>query len=279
MADSTSSLTLSFLRTHPDAAAKTLEQLPFVEVSQFLSQTPVEYAALALEQMLPRAASKVVDLLDIEHATAILSRIDMRKTTYILRLSSVPIRDRILGKLSSNQRKFIKSLLRYDQEFVGAWMNPNPMTAPIDATVQEAINALQQVSNTSTQDKIFAVDRDGSLHGSVTTALLLTLDQKQPIASIAEKDSSWIAARTPIQSAIESVFWKDSDLLPVLDGKQRFIGSLRHADLRKALSLEIISEDESIKSQLAPTLFEDYLHTLWSLATSLIGEYAAKPKS
>ncbi|MGK0236781.1 MAG: Mg/Co/Ni transporter MgtE [Candidatus Pelagisphaera sp.] len=278
MSESHISLSLAFLRSRPDAAAKTLEQFSPIDVSTFLSQIPAEYASLAIERMLPIYAARIAERLGSALATPILSRLHAQKIAVILRITDTNFKEEILNGLPKDQNKSCKSLLRYDEGLIGAWMNPQSATICSDSTVKESLNAIRNVSDLPAHGTIFVVDREGHLKGSLATISLLNAQPSLPIISLMNDVPGAIAARTLLQHASEATLWQNSDLLPVLNAKKRFVGTLSHTDLRKAQTH--LSRPDHIETgyQLAPTLIEEYLHTLWALATSLIGEYFPKSR-
>lgn len=278
MIDPPISLTLAFLRTRPDAAAKVLEQSNPTDVSTFLGQIPAESAAPVVARMLPSYAVRIVETLNSEYAASVLLYMETGKMADLIRRSQIGTRNQILEKLPSKAKKQCKALLAYDESQVGAWMNPNPVSASNDTKVGEAIAGLANQTNSTSFETIFVVDRDGLLTGKIPTGSLIAANPDQAISSLIERDTTELPARGNLLSIENSPAWNGRDILPVVDLKKRLIGTLRHSDLRKAMSQQENEKPESTTQHLAPTVFEDYIHTLWTLFTSAIGEYTRRSK-
>lgn len=269
-------LSLAFLRSRPQAAARTLEALPLEQVSPFLNELPAEYASLALGKMLPRIASKHLATFGAEKAAVILSPLEATRIAAILRPVENSIQEGVLKALPSDRRRACKAVLRYDEDSVGAWTVSECATLASDLTAQCARDTLGSAANVSCQDRFFAIDRENRLIGEIQAVELLAAPPSRTIEALASKGIPWLTARTSLQAASESKLWQGRDLMPILDPNQRFTGVLRHSDLREALSRGILKTTTDLSNQLAPTLLEDYAKVLWTLMMSLLGEYTPR---
>ena len=273
------SLTLAFLRARPDAAAKILEQHTSSDVSEFFRKIPSESASLVISRMLPYSAARAIEPLENESATSILSHLDPTKTANLLRHLSSSSREAILAKLPAKIRKPCKTLLAHDEKQVGAWMRPNPIALSIDVTVEEAINTLRTQLPTAEMERVFVIDRDGFLKGSIPLSTLISAQSEQTVATLVNAKPRSVTAQAYITSLDSSPIWNGRDLLPVVDQQKRLVGTLRHSDFRNARSQLTGQKLDHSEPHLAPTLFDVYLNTLWTLVTSVIGEYAPKSKN
>lgn len=273
------SLSLAFLRSRPEAAAKTLESLPREDVSKFLSEIPIELASLVLSKLLPRQASKHLATFETEKAAAILAPLEASSIAAILRLTDATNQKLLLEALPKERRSACQTILRYDEDLVGAWANYDCICLHSDLTAQQARESMPPYSNASCQDLLFVVNRDNRFIGEIPTLALLSAPDSRPLKDLARQRTPWLAARTSLETAAESQLWRDRDIMPILNANQHFVGALKHCALREALSHDRVKEDSGATHQLAPTLIEDYAKVLWELGMSLIGEYDSKKQA
>ena len=126
---------------------------------------------------------------------------------------------------------------------VGAWIEPAVLVLPTDCTIGDAQIRLER-ENGFDFHRIFVVDTDQKLQGYVSLGKLLSGSKDSPITSILEASSYVLRATASLDSAITDPGWDANDFLPVVDRRERFLGVMRYAALRTALSKPKPQTDE-----------------------------------
>lgn len=235
MVDQQLSLSLAFIRSHPDAAARALERHDLESVARFVSGLPHAYSEQLIPRMLPRYLGRLCEILDEKTITGLLEKQDASFTAAVLRHLDSKKREKVLGKLAPGRRAASNLLLSFSSDTVGAWLTPMVATVPDDCSVEEALHHVKVAGEETYSDYVFVVDRDRFLRGRIRNLDLLRAEPDRPVTAIMEERLQAITARLSLERAAEHKAWAMVDVMPVNNRRSQFVGVIRHVDLRKGL--------------------------------------------
>ncbi len=228
-------LAAQFAEVYPQEAARILEELVPAYSSVFIDAVPDGQSLGILSSMLPYHAAKCVALLTTGAAAKYLGNLDPKVAANIFRHIPKESADAILEALPRRSAVRISLILDYSPSMVGAWLEPNVLTLPSDCSVGEA---KKRLANEQYADfhRIYVVDDSHNLKGLVRLASLFGADDANSLEKYLQPFPSTLRASTSLDSALSHPAWSNSDYLPVVDRRRRFLGVLRFAVLRTANS-------------------------------------------
>lgn len=225
MSDDTESISVAFLASRPAEAAAELGRLGPEEVAAFLATVPARIAAEPLAAMAPWQSGRCLALMEPVQAAALLEALPAAQRARCLRAADDGAREAILGHVSTRRARAVRRQLRYPAALVGAWMAGDAITLSREATVEEALAALQaQGHDNSVQ--LYVVDHDGRPVGLVTLAALLRAPAHQRIERLMRRELAAVNADTPVSRIEADASWGDHLERPVLDPRGRLVGAL-----------------------------------------------------
>lgn len=263
------SLALAYLRAHPESAAQILEQHDVDAVTRFLNETPVAYGAPVFARMSPYFSSRICKRMDLVTAVGILSSLESSLIAAILRYLDNAVREKILRELPVGLRTSCSLMLRFAQNTVGAWMTPNVAVVPYDSLVGDALKTIGSSADTFHTSYLFVLDRDRILCGRVHYTALLRAAPTQPIEFLIDGECLTLSGRMSLSHAARHTDWDRYDVLPVLSRNGKFIGALRHVDLRKGLEQHVVRVERQPGRDPLTGILEAYGHSLLALFQAL----------
>lgn len=239
-------LALDFLAEHPDAAVRILEQHDARQVAAFLDTVPENYAVLTIGRALPAFAAHLCHVFGTEMAARLLLQQDVGRMVAVLRHLEHAEVEAILGECPQSRRQACTLLLHYPVRCVGAWIVPDVAVVSSDFTVSEVMNFLKDANEAVSTKYVFVVSREGVPEGRISHLALLQGQPDQRVEWFMEKQVETISAQMLVAQAAKLPCWRDEDVMPVTGAQQRFIGALRHADLRRALHQDVSAAPQAV---------------------------------
>jgi len=224
-----------FVASHGKSAARALEELP-ADIAGCLIDTISDPMSLsALKSMLPYHAAKCITAIPAPAGSKYLAAMPPRDAASILRHTDEVSRKNLIDLLPRRQAVRVSLILGYPQSLVGAWMDPLTPSLPVSNIVADA---KKRIANAGYDHSIvFIVDDDNKVRGSVSLArLLLRAKDDMSLSTLMENGPRGVLASTSLERAFADQGWAAYDTLPVIDRNERFIGVLRYAELRAALT-------------------------------------------
>jgi len=264
MADSTD-IALAFVAAHPGEAARVLESLPTRDAGELFAAIPAPLAARVFAAMLPTAAARILGDLPESVAVALAAAADTQSIVAILRHVEPALRTRLLAALPATAAVAARMLLGFPDDSVGAWTDTAIVVVPAASNAAAALDLLRAAAGDD-HDRVYVVDADQRLVGSISLHGLLRADARALASSLARPAPAVLAAMMPLASVRGSTVWERTQSLPVLDRDQRLVGILRRAALSRAMRARSRTgtEDERIES-VAATLARSY----WGIVAGL----------
>lgn len=271
-------LAQQFVEAYPQAAARALEELATAPASTFIDAVPDKESSKILESMLPYYAAKCIAELSADAAARYLGGLEPRSIANILRHTREETRRAILAKLPRRLAPRVTIILNYSLSMIGAWLEPTVLSLPSDCTVGEAKSRLKNETYVDFH-RVYVVDEAQSLKGFIRLSTLIKADEETQLTDHLELLTRVLRASTSLDMAIEDTAWMDSDYLPVVDRRERFLGVVRYADLRAALSRpRPVAADQDISGGFMDLAESCYLGLADVMNTSLAVDRAANDK-
>jgi magnesium transporter len=217
-----------FAVEHPREAARLLERLPPDQAADALASCD-EAAGSVLEAMDRQAAAACLLRLPEDRRSLFFARLRADLGAPLLRLLARDERESLLAACPEPVARPLRRLLRFAEGTAGALMDPHPLSAPDDITVDEARRRLEGGAD----DVLCVVDRDDVLVGLLTVGDLLTAPGDALLGSRMTKVVPRIAARAERDAILAHPAWQDHHLLPVVDRNQVLLGVIRYPTMRR----------------------------------------------
>jgi Mg/Co/Ni transporter MgtE len=266
---STEELSFAFLEAHPVDAARVLERLLPRATAMLLASAPVRLTAPVLRQMLPLNAARVIEALDDSIASALLRSMGPQAGVALLRHLSEARRNQLLEPLPAAIAIAFRLLLGYPEDAVGAWMDPRVLAMPADARVSEATRRVGLSEEGAVED-VYVVGKDQRLRGVVGVVDLLRADTLAVLRQIMRPPTDTLPAQALLAKAQDHRGWNWHRALPVVERGERFVGALRYATLRQALSREAPRQAERAADDAVSALAGAYWYCISGLTEAIV---------
>jgi magnesium transporter len=233
-----------FVEDLPNSAARSLENLRAEDVSAFVDQIPDPLSSKALRHMLPQHAAQCLQPLPVASSVRYLAPLPISSIAMVLRHLPQPQRQEIIDGLPNNAARRIRRLLNYPRTVVGSWTNVDAVALPGECTIAEALRRVRGDAS-DLPSEVFVVDQDQRLIGEVWTGWLAEEAADKRLDEVLKPAAHVLSATMSIQAAMGDEGWKESDILPVVDRSELFMGTLRYFALRRALAGILVDQPES----------------------------------
>jgi len=262
-------LAQAFLEAHPAEAAGVLEGLPPGDVAELSRTVPPEAMAPALGAMAPALGGRCLQELAEEDAADLLEILPTRQAAALLR--SLPqYRQRLLlGRIKTGRRTALASLLHQPGDTVGAWTDPDILTAREDAPVGRALQEVQESGHRGACG-LYVVDGDFRLVGVVQIPELLQAGRETPVGRLADRSVPALPAATGLAALPGHPAWKHLPELPVADARGRLLGAVTAATLALAVQgprAAVPEQSGTMLNELGSSFFQ----ALGMLVQTLVG--------
>jgi magnesium transporter len=217
-----------FAADHPTEAAGRLERLSPAEGASFLENLDPNTAAGVLERMLPAIGASCVELMEARRAAEMFALSTTRYSVPVLRHVRTRTRDHILGLLPQDLAMRIRRILHFPVGSAGAMADSSVEAFPYDMAVGDA----RRVTQDARLPYVFVVDREQKLVGVVHRRDLRQSEEHATLGSIGVPKVTRVPGQTTVAELQRHPGWREFDALPVVDGKNVFLGVIRHKTLR-----------------------------------------------
>lgn len=240
-------LVLTFIQSHPDAAARELELLPLDIAVELVGTLPLNQGRQIILQLLPTYAARVCAELSVDMAAGLLADSHSNRVTAILRCMSKSRRAALLKGLPEKIATICRLLLSYSEDTVGAWMTADIVMLPANCVAAGALQRLTLIEVSADSNEIPVVGEGQQLVGFVDVRDLLRAKGDTIITGLIKKADVAVSSRASLATTAGHDGWHNHDTLAVLNRNKQLVGMLRHVDLRR--SLERFSEDSFVSQQ------------------------------
>lgn len=267
-----------FMRTHPVAAARLLEQMPAGQVSAFMETADSGSGARTVEHMNLERAADCIGEMNLDAAIGLIAELHPDAQVSVLRLMPAKTRAPLIEGLPEEISEPLKRMLRYPKGTVGELMDPFVFTVPEDILVQEALKRAR-AAKLEMPFYVYVLDRNQRLVGVVSLKNLIRTKRNNPVSSVIHHELVSLNAASAQADMLKSPHWREFHILPVTDDDGLFQGVVRYqtiARLREELGGES-GNDDILETALA--LGELYWIGLSGVVDGFAGRRSREPEA
>jgi len=259
----------SFIRSHPQDAARLVEQWRPEEAAETLGRQAAADAAAVLAKAAPSAALACLEALGRERAAPVLAGFPAPVAAHLLRRAGAGLRSEFLEALPEALRPRVEVHLRYAEHTVGAVMDSQVDPLPDDVTAGEALERIRGAPR-HVDYYVYVVERGGRLAGALSLRELLLARPETPIREVMRARPAFVRASAALAGVRSHPAWRKFDALPAADEEGAFVGVIRHRVLRRVA--EAAPEDEAVHKGLGTLVALGELY--WTGMAELLGNLA-----
>lgn len=199
-------------------------------------------AAEVFEKIDEATRSELFELLGDEELITLISELDPDDAADVLAELDKEESQEVLEKLDSQEAEQIKELMVYSEDSAGGIMDPIIVSVSQDATVNEAVQRIQQAEIDEDFYSVFVVDEKGRFLGDVRIRLLLTNRGERKIKDLIDTDTIFATVNDDQQEVFNLFKKNDLIVVPVLDANHQLVGRIT-ADRILEVAEEEAAED------------------------------------
>ncbi len=201
-----------------------------------------EEGAEVLEKVDEATRADLFDLLDDDELVSLISELDPDDAADVLAELDREESQEVLELLDSEEAEQIKELMVYSEDSAGGIMDPIILSVSEEATVNEAVQRIQEAEVDEDFYSVFVVDKTGHFLGDVRLRLLLTHKGDYKIKDLVDTDTIYATVNDDQQEVFNLFKKNDLIVVPVLDGNHRLVGRIT-ADRILEVAEEEAAED------------------------------------
>jgi magnesium transporter len=226
-------LAASFTAGHGQAAAAVLESAQAREVASFIESLDAGTAASLIGHLSPSAAARCIAEMDVGDAADLLCSVGHQRSVLVLQRMNRTAREAVVADLPASFAARVERHLRYPEGSAGWLADSSVDPLPENLPVAEARDA----GLDPRFPYVYLVDSDQRLVGVVHIRDIIASPGAERLRVISKTAPVRISALADVADLRRHRAWADLDVLPVVDGRGRFIGALRHQALRRHTGL------------------------------------------
>lgn len=222
----------------PAQIADLLEEATADEQQEILAQvhTDPELEADVFEELDDDRQARLLGSRTDTEIAAVLARMNADDAADALMDLPQHRRRPVLDALPEPARTEVTSLLGYGEQTAGGLMSTDYLTAPPDATANDALTAVRHANGKQPQalTGLFLVNENQRLIGAVSLVAVVQADPTAPLTQLAEPDPVRVTADTDPVHVTRLMADYNLLLLPVVDTDNRLIGVITVDDALEA---------------------------------------------
>lgn len=227
-----SRLGAAFLKDHPAAAARVLEEFPAESVAKFLSVASPATAEHVIEHCTPAFAASFLDSLEPAVAGRIFAHFLPDFQIMLLRQLDRDKRGLLLNEVQPELAASIQRLLPYPEGTAGAVMEAPLASVPEELSVRGALRRIKRIRR-GMKFYVYVVSSKRQLVGVVTLHELINGHAASPVGEIMHRHVVSLSPAEPVQAVINSPYWQEYHALPVTDENNVLLGVIRQKNMRR----------------------------------------------
>ena len=228
-------LSVAFVESHPEHAARVLDALSIAESAAFLAAAPARLAAGVVKHMTPQHAAHCVERMD-EHALgSLVAALGPQAAAALLQFLPPDVQTRVLERLPAGAAVTARLLIGYSRDTAGSYMDPLPLALPGETTAADALAALRNHDG-EPDDIIFVVAPGRKVLGFIVVAALLRAAPAAALSTVMRRPAPCVSSLTPLAAVRDHPAWLDAPALAVIEGQDRLVGALRRRVVETALA-------------------------------------------
>ncbi len=236
---------------HPADIAEILEDMNPREASQLINVLSDEKAADVMEELEPEFQAEVLEGIPVERAADIVEEMEPDEAADVLQEMPDEQRARVFSLMEPEDSAEVAELLEHPEDTAGGLMTNKYVTIPPGITAGEALRQLRASAAAREAETIYyvyVVDAEEHLLGVFSLSDLVLAPPDAPIASILHRKPMKVQVNASRQDVLEAIARYNLLAVPVVDAENRLEGIVTADD-----ALDMILPDD-LKVQL-PRLF------------------------
>ena len=249
---------------HPADVAYVLEALPLEDRMLVWDLVGAERHGEILLEVSDAVRETLIESMDNRELVAAAASLDTDEIADLAPDLPKDVVQELMKSLDHAKRAQVESSLSYDEESVGALMDYDFVTIRADVTLETALRYLRMLGDLPEHtDKLFVVERDGSLIGTLPLKRMLVHDPEAHVAAVMSDEPVTFHPSDEASDAAQAFERYDLVTAPVVDANDRLVGRLT-----VDVVVDFIREDTESDMLQAAGLREDedLFTTVWKAA-------------
>ena len=212
------------IRNHTNETIQIIDKLEIPDIVGLLQSLPIELSSLLLCQIDRLKAARCIELADQEMQIELIESLTPSLAGNILRLLDQKNSSAILDVVSSKHSSFIRKILKYPSNTVGAYLDPWVLTLSEEISLAQGLEKIK-AEQTYVKSPIFILSSEQKLVGSIDLKDFFTNDLTKSIQSAMDTGIPKILANHSLSLLAEGKIGDDRiPILPVVDIDNVFLG-------------------------------------------------------
>lgn len=265
---------------HPADVAYVLEALPLEDRMLVWDLVEAERHGEILLEVSDAVRETLIESMDNRELVAAAASLDTDEIADLAPDLPKDVVQELMKSLDAAKRAQVESSLSYDEDSVGALMDYDFVTIRADVTLETGLRYLRMLGDLPPQtDKLFVVERDGRLIGTLPLKRMLVHDPEAHVAAVMSDEPVAFHPSDEASDAAQAFERYDLVTAPVVDANDRLVGRLTvdvvldyirdesEADLLQAAGLR---EDEDLFTTVWKAAKNRWLWLAVNLCTALV---------
>ncbi len=249
---------------HPADVAYILEALPLEDRLLVWDLVKAERDGEILLEVSDAVRESLIESMDNRELVAAAASLDTDEIADLAADLPKDVVQELMKSLDQAKRAQVESSLSYDKESVGALMDYDFVTIRADVTLEVALRYLRFLGELPPHtDKLFVVERNGRLIGTLPLKRMLVHDPEVHVAAVMSDDPVVFHPSDKAADAAQAFERYDLVTAPVVDPHNRLVGRLTVdvvLDFIRAEAEEDMLQLAGLKEE------EDLFTTVWKAA-------------
>jgi magnesium transporter len=265
---------------HPADIADILESLPIEQRSIIWELVRSENDGDILVEVSDAVRQTLIADMDSSEILAAAEQLDTDEIADIAPDLPENVFQDLLDSLDAQNRERLESILSYPEDTVGSLMDHEVITVRDDISLEVALRYLRKLGSLPNHtDKLFVVDRSGSLKGILPLKKIVVNEADLKIKDVMVDDIVTFDPNDTADDAADAFERYDLVTAPVIDANKKIIGRLsvdavvdhiREAAEYEKLSMAGLKEDEDIFSSIWKSVKNRWAWLAINLVTAII---------
>ncbi len=235
----------TFILTHPEAAARLLESMPFTESLGVIAHTQPRNIANLLSNMNPTLAAEMLPGLDDEGLSRAAPEFSPTILANLLVRLAPEQRAELLDKIPATVAKELASFFEYPTDSAGSLMDPRVLALPQDLLVEQAIGQIR-AGGSRDMHEVYVIERDQRLVGRVPLRDLLIASPDERLQAIMERNVLTIHPMEDREQIVDFFNERKLFTIPVTDLDGRLLGIIRNRAIIQASQEEASADMQTM---------------------------------
>jgi magnesium transporter len=212
------------IRNHTNETIHIIDKLEIPDIVGFLQSLPTELSSLLFSQIDRLKAARCIESADQGMQIELIESLTPSIAGNILRLLDQKHSSAILEGVSSRHSSFIRQILKYPANTVGAYLDPWVLTLSEEISLAQGLEKIKS-DQAYVKSPVFILSSEQKLVGSIDLRDFLTDDLTKSIQSVMDIGIPKVLANHSLSLLAEGKIGADRfPILPVVDIDNVFLG-------------------------------------------------------